>query len=157
MFKDPVLRKKLMKALFKQGKRKKRSNRKIITDLQDKLCLKFKSEMHKMDYKQRMKELVRISELKFPFKYNLYKKYRKITRPVWKGICKVCERLKAYCFHHMIQLINGGRDSGANRIRICMVCHKRIHPHMNIKEKVDLDEEFQEMIAIDDFKENGGL
>lgn len=76
--------------------------------------------------------------------YNIvsYKK-RRIEKHFSIGICKVCEKNKSNCQHHIIFIKNGGSNGKNNRLPICNDCHKEIHPWMkrfsNAPSDVDLN------------------
>lgn len=44
--------------------------------------------------------------------------------------CVVCGE-PAYCWHHVVPLINGGTNSPKNLVPVCRDCHKIIHPYMD--------------------------
>ena len=58
-------------------------------------------------------------------------------------ICFVCKKKKAYCWHHLILIKNGGYDNLLNRIPICNNCHSFIHAWLL---EDDLTREFREII-----------
>lgn len=43
--------------------------------------------------------------------------------------CFACRGLATH-WHHVIQIQNGGRNKTKNRVPICIVCHRRVHPWM---------------------------
>lgn len=44
-----------------------------------------------------------------------------------EGKCMICKG-EAFVRHHVIQLRNGGSNSGRNLMRVCFQCHEKIHP-----------------------------
>lgn len=134
-FKDKLLNKILRKAKKEIRKRKKKP---VVPSgwfgINYYLCKQLKTEFSGKLHKDKMDELIRLSEVKIENK-TPYDKRRQAKHRA-DGFCWVCGINKAYCLHHIIQLQNGGFDNGINRIPICYSCHSLVHPHL--KDKNDL-------------------
>lgn len=50
-----------------------------------------------------------------------------------KCVCYACVKNTAVLRHHVITLLNGGRNKRNNIVPLCNQCHIKIHPHMNRK------------------------
>ena len=91
------------------------------------LCWKFKKEFATKKSSEILDELCHLSFITINQK-TPYTKRRGKKHPILKK-CWVCKE-KAFYQHHIIQIKNGGYDSGINRIPICKKCHTKIHPHL---------------------------
>ena len=60
-----------------------------------------------------------------------YKQMRPMAVCMRPGVeqCFACAR-PGYIRHHVIQVMNGGRNKATNLVRLCKECHDQIHPWM---------------------------
>ncbi len=105
-----------------------------------KKLIKGKSKEFVIDCLKEISKII-IAGNKTPYLKRREKKFKTKKR------CFVCKTQKAYYFHHIVLLKNGGFNSRLNRIPICEDCHKQIHEWMHINEKLNneiyqMDEEF---------------
>jgi hypothetical protein len=50
-----------------------------------------------------------------------------------KKMCYCCVKNQAVLRHHVITLLNGGRNKRNNIVPLCNQCHVKVHPHMQRK------------------------
>lgn len=48
--------------------------------------------------------------------------------PSATGSCWCCQVKRATLWHHIIQIQHGGRNKARNRVPLCRLCHRKIHP-----------------------------
>ena len=76
---------------------------------------------------QKLAELRNLATIVVDNNVKFYKKRRQRKHRSRK-LCFVCKRYHCTYQHHIILLVNGGSDTGMNRIPCCNNCHKSIHP-----------------------------
>jgi hypothetical protein len=133
MFSDETLNKKLAKARTKFNKKMRGQQRRELAKtefgLNWFLCNDFKKGCALKLKDEKIDKLIELSKIKINNKQP-YKRRRSRTHSPNGKPCWVCKTNKATCQHHIIQIKNGGYDSGINRIPICDSCHIEIHPWM---------------------------
>lgn len=93
------------------------------------LCTYFKREYHNRGTEVIIQKLIEISKIKFKNirPYDERRKKGHYCHPKHK--CFACKN-PAEVQHHIIQIQYGGYDNGVNRIKLCNMCHARIHTWM---------------------------
>jgi hypothetical protein len=103
--------------------------------------------MLSMSPEEKIKYLREMATIKFRHRGN-YKHKRRFKNPP-TGKCVVCGGV-SNCQHHVVLLINGGKNSRKNLINICGVCHARVHDWLSVKATPEIkrmDSEFRGVCA----------
>lgn len=78
-----------------------------------------------------LKRLLELTEVCIDNKRPYYIRRQHKHRSKHHKRCFVCGEIKAYIYHHIILIKNGGYDFSPNRISICKKCHRLVHYWMN--------------------------
>lgn len=150
-FNDSLLNTKLKKArssfYFRDIRKSKKRKAINAFERNYSFSFNFKKDFKDKPVNEKLNELIRLSGVKIRGNKQPYDK-RRAKKHFTKKKCFVCKE-KAYFQHHIILLINGGYDSGVNRIPICCICHEIIHPWLQVSRmNDDLDKEFERIVEL---------